>query len=51
MGILGKTILICSFTIAMLSAAPEANAVDMEYYTYNGFGAVVTAFQKISLIF
>ena len=47
----GKTILILGLTIAMLSAAPDANAVDMEYYTYNGFGAVVTAFQKISLIF
>ena len=47
----GKTILILVFAIVMLSAAADAHAVDMEYYTYNGFGAVVTAFQKISLIF
>jgi hypothetical protein len=28
-----------------------ARALDMEYHTYNGFDPIVTAFQKISLIF
>ncbi|WP_028895574.1 conjugal transfer protein TraG N-terminal domain-containing protein [Syntrophorhabdus aromaticivorans] len=29
----------------------KAFALDMEYYTYNGFDAIVPAFQKIALIF
>jgi hypothetical protein len=29
----------------------EAYALDMEYYAYNGFDAIVPAFQKIALIF
>ena len=31
--------------------AQSAYALDMEYYTYNGFDAVVPAFQKVALIF
>ncbi len=31
--------------------AQSAYALDMEYYTYNGFDAVVPAFQKVGLIF
>src|SRR5664279_5225346 len=31
--------------------AKSAYALDMEYYTYNGFDAVVPAFQKVALIF
>ena len=42
----GKIIFILVFTVVMLSAVPEAHAVDMEYYTYNGFGAVVTASRR-----
>ena len=38
-------------TVSLLLAASNALAIDMEYYTYNGFGAVVQAFQKIALIF
>jgi hypothetical protein len=51
MKVSGKTAFILIFTVIILSSASNAHAVDMEYYTYNGFGAVVQAFQKIALIF
>lgn len=46
-----KTALVPGCTVLLLFAATNALAIDMEYYTYNGFGAVVQAFQKIALIF
>ncbi|TAJ97313.1 MAG: conjugal transfer protein TraG [Candidatus Manganitrophaceae bacterium] len=36
--------------LAALAVSP-AYAMEMEYYTYNGFDAVVSAFSKIALIF
>jgi conjugal transfer mating pair stabilization protein TraG len=51
MRIIGKTCFIATLVVVALSFTPDAHAIDMEYYTYNGFGAVVTAFQKIALIF
>ena len=41
--------LLAGFGLVLLSS--EALALDMEYYTYNGFDAIVPAFQKIALIF
>jgi hypothetical protein len=41
--------LLAGFGLVLLSG--EALALDMEYYTYNGFDAIVPAFQKIALIF
>jgi len=38
-------------TLVLLLFAAPAQALDMEYYTYNGFNAVVDAFSKIALIF
>lgn len=35
----------------LLQAVPAWAALNMEYYTYGGYSAVVTAFQKIALIF
>ncbi len=51
MRIAGKTLLTLILIGIALSVAADAHALDMEYYTYNGFRAVVTAFQKIALIF
>lgn len=36
---------------ALVLAAPEAHALDMEFYTYGGFEAVRLAFQRTALVF
>ncbi|NKE70173.1 conjugal transfer protein TraG N-terminal domain-containing protein [Candidatus Manganitrophus noduliformans] len=38
------------FLVVILSHS-TSHAIEMEYYTYNGFNAVVSAFTKIALIF
>lgn len=38
------------FLVVILSRS-TSHAIEMEYYTYNGFNAVVNAFTKIALIF
>ncbi|MBI3803483.1 MAG: conjugal transfer protein TraG N-terminal domain-containing protein [Nitrospirae bacterium] len=43
-------ILALSLLLLIVAEAP-AHALTMEYYTYNGFNAVVSAFTKIALIF
>ncbi len=45
---LNRVLLLIVFLIA--SVVP-ARALEMEYYTYNGFGPVVSAFSKTALIF
>jgi len=39
------------FTLLLVVAPARAFALDMEYHTYNGFDPILTAFQKIALIF
>ena len=39
------------FVIFFLTLADTAWALDMEFYTYNGFGPVSQAFRKLALIF
>ena len=36
---------------SLVPLSGRASALDMEYYTYNGFDAIAPAFQKIALIF
>ncbi len=45
------TLLFIVVFMTILSLAGNARALDMEYYTYNGFDAVTGAFQKVALIF
>ncbi|MCJ7603164.1 MAG: conjugal transfer protein TraG N-terminal domain-containing protein, partial [Desulfobulbaceae bacterium] len=45
---------ICCIAVAtalLLCLADSAFALDMEFYTYNGFGPVTQAFRKLALIF
>ena len=39
------------FTMLLFLVPARAFALDMEYHTYNGFDPILTAFQKIALIF
>ena len=39
------------FTLLLVVLPARAFALDMEYHTYNGFDPILTAFQKIALIF
>jgi len=39
------------FTLLLVVAPARAFALDMEYHTYNGFDPILTAFQKVALIF
>lgn len=39
------------FTMLLFLVPVRAFALDMEYHTYNGFDPILTAFQKIALIF
>ncbi|MBU0908017.1 MAG: conjugal transfer protein TraG N-terminal domain-containing protein, partial [Proteobacteria bacterium] len=42
---------IVAFILLSLCQADSALALDMEFYTYNGFGPVTQAFRKLALIF
>lgn len=44
------SILLSIVSPALLTVSP-VEAIEMEYYTYNGFDAVVNAFSKVALIF
>lgn len=39
------------FTLLLVVAPARVFALDMEYHTYNGFDPILTAFQKVALIF
>ena len=38
-------------TLFLLASAAPAMALDMDFYTYGGFGPVTQAFQKVALVF
>ena len=40
-----------AFVVSLFSGIPCHAALEMEYYTYNGFEPIVTAFQRVALIF
>jgi conjugal transfer mating pair stabilization protein TraG len=44
-------ILLLVFLVASLFQATPACAIDMEYYTYGGFGPITQAFTRLALIF
>ena len=46
-----KEILTLLFSLLLVGMAADAYALDMEFYTYGGFDAVSTAFNKLALIF
>lgn len=46
-----KTVLTLALIGVIILSSTNAFAIDMEYYTYNGFSAVEQAFRKIALIF
>ena len=46
-----KTIIITAVLALLVLVSTPAFALDMEYYTYGGFGPIVLAFNKIALIF
>lgn len=46
-----KTTLVAMVVILIFCLADTAWALDMEFYTYNGFGPVSQAFRKLALIF
>ncbi len=45
-----SALLFLTISFSLFYVSPSF-ALDMEYYTYNGFGPIVTAFEKIALIF
>lgn len=46
-----RVLCIAALLIAAVASPDAAHALDMEYYTYNGFTAVSMAWEKIALIF
>ncbi|MBU0967615.1 MAG: conjugal transfer protein TraG N-terminal domain-containing protein [Proteobacteria bacterium] len=46
-----KTACLAAAALLFLCRADSALALDMEFYTYNGFGPVTQAFRKLALIF